>query len=82
MASYDTKTGRKPSYNKENVSSLRVKNLISFIDKHGGIADFTRKFGGSEGTLSMMLRERKSFGNLAVRRMEKKVGLPEGWFDS
>ncbi|AFI84622.2 hypothetical protein Q7A_1804 [Methylophaga nitratireducenticrescens] len=82
MASYDTKTGRKPSYNQENVSSLRVKNLILLIDKHGGITDFTRKFGGSEGTLSMMLRERKSFGNLAVRRMEKKVGLPEGWFDS
>lgn len=82
MASYDAKTGRKLTYSPENVTSVRVKKLISLVDKHGGISDFTRRFGGSEGNLSMMLRERKSFGNLAVRRMEKKVGLPEGWFDS
>jgi len=82
ISSYQTKTGRKPSFSQKDASSKRVKNLIRLVNDHGGISNFTRKFGGSQGTLSLMLREKKSFGDLAVSRMEAKVGLPEGWFDN
>ena len=80
QASYETKTGRKPSFSESGVTCNRVKKLIQLVNEHGGLTDFTRQFGGSQGTLSLMLRQKKSFGNLAAKRMEKRVGLPDGWF--
>ncbi len=81
ISSYETKTGRKPSFDQKAVKCKRVKRLIQLVNEHGGLSNFTRKFGGSQGTLSLMLREKKSFGNLAASRMENRVGLPAGWFD-
>lgn len=81
-SSYETKTGRKPSFNQKAVKCKRVKRLIQLVNEHGGLSNFIRKFGGSQGTLSLMLREKKSFGDLAAKRMEAKVGLPSGWFNA
>lgn len=77
---YDTATGRKPSFDEESVSSIAVKNLIKLVNHHGGITNFIRKFGGSPGTLSLMLREKKKFGDLAISRMANKVGIDKNWF--
>lgn len=77
---YDTATGRKPSFDEMSVSSIPVKNLIKLVNHHGGITKFIRRFGGSPGTLSLMLREKKKFGDLAIRRMAKKVGIDKNWF--
>lgn len=81
ISSYETRTGRKPSFSENGVTCKRVKKLIQLVNEHGGLTDFTRQFGGSQGTLSLMLRQKKSFGNLAARRMENRLGLPDGWFD-
>jgi hypothetical protein len=81
LSSYATNTGRKATFSEQNVTSQNVKKLIHLVNSHGGLSAFTKKFGGSQGTLSQILREKKSFGRLAAKRMEEKVGLPNGWFD-
>lgn len=82
ISTYPAKTGRKPSFSEDLTKSDRVKKLIQLVNEYGGLSSFTRKFGGSMGTLSLMLQEKKSFGDLAMKRMENKVGLPRGWFES
>lgn len=77
---YKTGTGRKSTVDVEKVDNPRVKKLIALVNRHGGASEFIRKFGGSQGTLSLQLREQKSFGPLAARRVEEKCGLPEGYF--
>lgn len=79
---YSAKTGRKASFDEASVESEVTKKLIRLVNEYGGLTAFTRKFGYSSGTLSLMLREKKSFGPLAARRMEDKVGLAQGWFYS
>ena len=80
ISAYKTKTGRKSTVDICNVSCPRTKKLIKLVEEHGGATEFTRKFGGSAGNLSMMMRGKKSFGPLAAKRIELRAQLPEGWF--
>lgn len=78
VSAYKTKSGRKSTVDICNVSCSRTKKLIKLVEEHGGATEFTRKFGGSAGNLSMMMRGKKPFGLLASKRMEKRCGLDEG----
>lgn len=78
---YETRTGRKSTVDISSVRDPRIVRLIQLVDAHGGATNFTRKYGGSIGNLSLILRERKTFGDLAARRMAARVGLPVNYFD-
>lgn len=78
LASYTTLTGRKSTVDPGKVDNPRVKKLIELVRQHGGQSNFCRKFGRSPGTLSLILRGKKTFGVLAAKRMEKRCGLEPG----
>jgi hypothetical protein len=82
ISSYQTNTGRKPTFDEKNISCPKVIKLLHLVTKHGGLSEFSRKFDVSIGNLSMILREKKSFGSLAARRMEKRLGLTNKWFET
>ena len=75
---YETKTGRKSKVDPSKVENPRVKKLIGLVTQYGGLMNFCRKFGYSPGTLSLVLREKKTFGSLAARRMEIRCKLKPG----
>lgn len=82
ISSYQTNTGRKSTFDEKNISCPKVIKLLHLVNKHGGLSEFTRKFDLSIGNISMILREKKSFGSLAARRMEKRLGLSNKWFET
>ncbi|MEW8332000.1 MAG: TniQ family protein, partial [Candidatus Thiodiazotropha sp.] len=82
LTSYATMTGRKSTVDPSKANNPRVKKLIELVAQHGGQSNFCRKFGGSPGTLSLILREKKAFGPLAAKRMEERCGLELGQLNS
>lgn len=78
VTTYKTETGRKSTVDSSKVDNPRIRKLIELVDQHGGQSNFCRKFGGSPGTLSLILRGKKTFGPLAARRMEERCGLAAG----
>lgn len=71
------------------MNELRIKKLQMIIDQCGGAANFCRTRISSDsdkpvdpGHISQILNGHRSFGERAARRMEKRTGLPEGYFDN
>ncbi|WP_444917926.1 TniQ family protein [Microbulbifer sp. JMSA003] len=81
LESYTTLAGRKSTVDTKRIDNPAVKKLIELVENHGGSSSFCRKFGYSPGTLSLIMRGKKSFGVLAAQRMEKRCGLEKGHFN-
>lgn len=64
------------------MNDLRLKNLSLLIKKYGTVANLVRTFDGLDASyISTLLKGRRSFGERAVRNMEHRCNLPDGWFD-
>jgi len=72
------------------VRAARRENLELLIQQHGGIPTLSHKTGISEKYLRQIKnnfqgpRDRKprDLGDVAARRIESTLGLPEGWMDT
>jgi hypothetical protein len=77
---YRTATGRRSTVRDTDLRDLRVRKLFALVKEQGGASSFCSRHRYSEGVLSLILRERKPFGERAARNMEKRAGLRYGYF--
>ncbi|MBT4196280.1 MAG: hypothetical protein HN868_18330 [Gammaproteobacteria bacterium] len=81
LTSNSSKTGRKSTVDQNKITDVKVLNLHKLVEKAGSASNFAKKAHVSMGNLSMILHGKKSFGNLAAKRMEQRLSLEPGWFN-
>lgn len=60
----------------------RLEKLRRLVEAENGPAKFARKYEGVDPTyVSQLLNGHRSFGEKAARKMEERLGLPQGEFD-
>lgn len=68
--------------------TVRVSKLRKLVDEAGGPAAFARKYSRKDADkpidetyVSQILNGHRAFGERAARNMERRAGLPSGYFD-
>jgi hypothetical protein len=60
------------------------ENLAALAAKYGGQTELAKKVGKSKAWISQLIGKnpKRPVGDVAASKIEKKLGLPEGWLDS
>jgi phage repressor protein C with HTH and peptisase S24 domain len=61
--------------------NARVRTLRRLVEAEGKIVEFARKFDLDASYISQLLNGHRGFGERSARKIEQKMGLPEGYFD-
>lgn len=67
-----------------NISEIRIQNLAALIgdrEKHGAVAEFSRKHNLDPAYVRQLLDGHRNMGEKSARNFEEKIGLDRGYLD-
>ena len=71
-----------------DTNSIRVARLKALVQAEGGVTEFARRRSSPNADkpidtsyISQLLNGHRNFGEKSARSMERRAGLPEGYFD-